>query len=167
MEKSFQVLFPRLHYELLATKVKIISQQQPLEFGWEKLQPIGEPQFEEYKNNLRGFAALCRANNIRPILMTQFNRVLEKEFLENPTFQPYMEKLQASGTSVAAFCDSYKKMNGIVREVAAEERVLLIDLDSMILKSKAYLYDMVHLHGEGSKLTAEIVFEKLEKEILD
>ena len=165
LEKSFQVLFPRLHYELLSTKVKVTSQQQPLEFGWEKMQPIGEAQFDEYRNNLQSFVALCRANGIRPVLMTQFNRVLEKEFSENPVFQPYTAKLQVSATSVTAFCDSYKKMNGIVREVAAEEGVLLIDLDAAVPKSKDYLYDMVHLHGAGSELVAETVFEHLGEEV--
>ncbi len=163
LEKSFQMLFPRLHYELLAIKVKATSPQQPLEFGWEKLQPIGDAQFEEYRNNLRSFVALCRANGIRPVLMTQFNRVLETEFQHNPTFQPYTKKLRASGTSVAAFCESYKKMNSIVREVAAGEGVLLIDLDVAVPKSKVCLYDMVHLHGVGSRLVAEIVFGELEE----
>jgi lysophospholipase L1-like esterase len=167
LEKSFQVLFPRLHYELLSVKVKVSSQQQPLEFGWEKLQPIHEKQFEEYKNNLRSFVALCRADNITPVLMTQFNRVLEKEFSENPIYQPYTEKLRASGTSVPAFCDSYQKMNDIVREVAQEENVLLIDLDAEIPKSKDYLYDMVHLHGAGSVKVAEVVFRELEKAVFN
>ena len=161
MEKSFQIIFPRLHYELLSTKVKITSQQQPLEFGWEKLQSIGAAQFEEYRKNLKSFIAICKANNIQPILMTQFNRALEKEFLENPTFQPYTDKINSSKISVKAFCESYKKTNDIVREVAKEEEVLLIDLDSMIPKSKAYLYDMVHLHGEGSKLVADIITNHL------
>ncbi len=165
LEKSFQVLFPRLHYELLSVKVKASSQQQPLEFGWEKLQPVGEAHFGEYRDNIRSFVALCRANQITPVLMTQFNRVLEKEFLENPAFQPYTVKLEASGTSVTAFCASYQRLNRIVREVAAEEGVLLIDLEAAVPKSKEWLYDMVHLHGEGSKRVAEIIFRKMETEV--
>ncbi len=165
-EKSFQVFFPRLHYALLSTKVKVTSQQQPLEFGWEKLQPIGESQFNEYRDNLQSFVALCRANDIQPVLMTQFNRISEKEFLENPVFQPYTEKLRTSSTSVAAFCESYKRMNSIVREVATEESVLLIDLDVAVPKSKTCLYDMVHLHGQGSQLVADVIFKELEKEII-
>ena len=165
LEKSFQVLFPRLHYELLSVKVKVSSQQQPLEFGWEKLQPIGEAQFGEYRNNIRSFIALCRANQITPVLMTQFNRVLERDFLENPIFQPYSEKLRASGTSIAAFCASYQRMNSIVREVATEEGVLLIDLELAVPKSKEWLYDMVHLHGAGSAGVAAIIFEKMKTEV--
>ncbi len=163
LEKSFQVLFPRLHYELMGSKVKVISQQQPLEFGWEKMQPVGEAQFDEYRSNLRSFVTLCQANSIQPVLMTQFNRVLENEFLENPVFQPYTEKVQASHTSIPAFCANYKKMNDIVRKVAEEKGILLIDLDSLVPKSKDYLYDMVHLHGEGSALVAEAIFSELEK----
>ena len=163
MEKSFQSLFPRLHYDLLSSFVKVASPQQPLEFGWEKLQPVGKRAFDEYRSNLRSFVALCRADGIRPVLMTQFNRVLEREFLENPIFRPYEEKLGLSATSVAAFCDSYKKMNAVVREVAAEEGVLLIDLDVAVPKSPEWLYDMVHLHGAGSRLVGEKVFRDLEK----
>ena len=42
IEKSMQVLFPRLHYELLSCKTKVTSIQQPLEFGWENLSPMTE-----------------------------------------------------------------------------------------------------------------------------
>lgn len=161
LEKSFQVLFPRLHYELLSVKMKIHSPQQPLEFGWEKLQPIGVPQLEEFQNNLRSFVALCRANDITPILMTQFNRISKKEFFENPVFQPYTNKLDASATTVESFYESYKKMNDLVREVANEENVILIDMDAVVPKSKDYLYDMVHLHGAGSERVADIIFEKM------
>lgn len=161
MEKSFQVLFPRLHYDLLAAKVKIERRQSPLEFGWEKMKPVGQTQFEEFRNNLRSFIALCQANGIRPVLMTQFNRVTEEEFAANPIFSPYREKLEQSETTVAAFCDSYKKMNDVVREVAAEKEVLLIDLDAKIPRSAALMYDMVHLNGEGAKVVAEVIFDAL------
>lgn len=164
-EKVFQVLFPRLHYELLATKVKVINQQEPLEFGWEKMQPIGPEQFVEFKNNIKSFVALCRANTIEPVLMTQFNRITEEAFLSNPVFEAYTEKLNHSKTSVQAFCKDYQLINEIVREVAKEEAVWLIDLDQLVPQTNDYLYDMVHLHKGGSQSVAEIIFSSLENKL--
>jgi lysophospholipase L1-like esterase len=158
-EKAFQVLFPRLQYDLLAAKVKTVTDQSPLEFGWEKMRPVGEPQFAAFRKNLRSFVALCRAHGIQPVLMTQFNRMTEDEFDTNPIYLPYKKRLEESLTSVGAFCESYRKMNEIVREVAKEAGVVLIDLDEEIPKSADLMYDMVHLRAAGSRRVAEVVSE--------
>ena len=161
LEKSFQVLFPRLHYDLSSAKAKMESGQNPLEFGWEKMEPMGEKQYDEFRKNIRSFIALCRANDIQPILMTQFNRINEKEFSENPIYSAYKKRLEDSAISVFQFCGNYNYMNEIIRKEAERENVSLIDLDKSIPKNIDYMYDMVHLHGEGSKYVSEIISDSL------
>ena len=59
------------------------------------------------------------------------------------------------------FSDLYKRMNEIIREVAIQENVTLIDLDSQIPKTNEFLYDVVHPNEAGSILMGELVSKKL------
>jgi lysophospholipase L1-like esterase len=49
----------------------------------------------------------------------------------------------------------YEKANEIVRAVAKQEKVFLIDLEAEIPSTNEYIYDEVHLNTNGSKLVAE------------
>ena len=51
--------------------------------------------------------------------------------------------------------------NEIIRKVAIENSVILIDLDKLIPKTKEYMYDSVHLSNKGSTMVAGIIAKEL------
>lgn len=90
---------------------------------------------KEFRANLRSFVALAKIRGITPVLMTQANRV--------------------EGDKL------YHQFNVIIRQVAMEEAVLLIDLAEKIPSTTEYLYDSYHFTEKGSKLAAGLITEAL------
>lgn len=165
IKKAFQVVFPVTYEKIYEVKRNMNTQPVPKEFDWITPGPVGKEQELLFERNLRTFVAICRANAIRPVLMTQFNRISEDEFYNNPKNKPYLEKISNSATTVEDFCKNYHRFNDIIREVANSENVLLIDLAKDIPSTKAYLYDYVHLHNKGSRLAADLIFKALYQDL--
>ncbi len=163
IKKGMQLFFPHIYSGLFNFKARFRKLQDIPEF--EEITPIllQERQYEQYENNLSTFVAICRANGIIPILMTQFNRITESELSGSQVFKNHLEKLSIHNISVREFCTQYGRINETVRTVAARENVLLIDLDKYIPKDKAYIYDMVHLTPAGSQLVAGHIFEEVNR----
>ncbi len=120
---------------------------------------VPERMSKEYKKNLDLFVFLCRQHDITPVLMTQCNRFTPKlaENLERQ-IQPIF---QSWGLSYEQYKVCYDTLNETVRKVAAEQGVLLIDLDRMVPKTRHTMYDVVHLNAEGSRQVADIVTKAL------
>lgn len=90
---------------------------------------------QEFSANLKSFAALAKIRGIKPVLMTQANRV------DND--------------------DLYHEFNDIIRQVANEEGILLVDLAKQIPSTTEYLYDSYHYTQKGSELAAQKITEVL------
>ncbi len=163
LKKAFQVVYPVIYEQFYRAKRNVNKNDVPKEFDWITPGPVGIEHERQFEKNLRTFIFICRANAILPVLMTQFNRVSEDEFYNNPKNKPYLDKILRSSITVEDFCKSYRRFNEIIREVATAENVVLIDLAKEVPSTKDYLYDYVHVHNEGSKLAAQIIYKALDK----
>ena len=110
-----------------------------------------------FRSSITSFVKISRAWKIKPILMTQGNRIDQN--LEY--FQKWVVRYQRGEMTAREFSDLYARMNQITREVAIQENVTLIDLDSQIPKTNEFLYDTIHLNQAGSILMGELVSKKL------
>jgi lysophospholipase L1-like esterase len=109
----------------------------------------------EYEKRLRAFAGLCRAFDIEPVLMTQpaisMRTALTPEWLE---------------------LKNQERFNNIVRAIAAEENVVLIDLARHIGEVEGWdqpmrvFYDGIHVTDEGSRIYAEYIARRLGETVL-
>lgn len=114
----------------------------------------------EFTANLRSFVALCRYREVVPVLMTQQNR-----FTSGPDayIAKSMQRMETDfGIAYADYYDLYVMMNDLIRSVAAEEDVPLVDLDRSIPKSREFMYDSVHFNNQGSLLAAQVIAESLQ-----
>ncbi|MGA7578871.1 MAG: SGNH/GDSL hydrolase family protein [Desulfobaccales bacterium] len=114
---------------------------------------------DEFRMNLQTFINICRARQITPVLMTQFNR-----YKSNPDekIRQAMKGFE-SGTGISAqeFKEIYDKFNEATVEVGRRNGVLVIDLARLIPQEAKYMYDEVHLNTAGSRLAAQIISEQL------
>lgn len=112
----------------------------------------------------RTIVSSCRANNVKPVIITQFNnfdRLNYSWLLSNmPYFTPTAEEYE----KVKLLFHQY---NGTLRQIASEEKVMLIDLDSISLGFDCF-YDAIHFNTKGSAAVSEIIatqfVENLRKE---
>jgi lysophospholipase L1-like esterase len=114
----------------------------------------------EFKMNLVSFINLCRARGITPVLMTQFNRYKPDP---DPKVLKAMQGFASdSGIPVSEFIKLYARFNQTIREVGKEQGVTVIDLATLIPSDKKYIYDVVHLNTQGSKLAAKLISKQLQ-----
>ena len=104
----------------------------------------------EFTASLKSFVALSKIWGIEPILMTQFNRFKINDEFSKASYEKTPQPIPYND-----FIRLYKKANEIVRTVAKQEKVFLIDLEAEIPSTNEYIYDEVHLNTNGSKLVAE------------
>jgi len=115
-----------------------------------KFSDIENVMVDQFTASLKSFVAVSRAWGIEPILMTQFNRIKKEDLFVREAYESYPQPI-----SYDDFVRLYQKANEIVRTVAKQEKVFLIDLDSQIPSTKEYIYDAVHLNTRGSEIVAK------------
>lgn len=113
---------------------------------------------EQFRASLKSFVRVSRAWDIEPILMTQFNRIKKDDKFIRSTYEKKSQPI-----SFDEYVSLYQRTNEIVRLVAKEEKVFLIDLDVNIPSTNEYIYDAVHLNSKGSTLVAEEIAAALRK----
>lgn len=111
---------------------------------------------EEYSKSINLFLSICYIYQIKPVLMTQFNLFNNFEYVRNEYFEIYPEDEQ-----LLKFIDTYNSANNLVREIAENQGVDLIDLDKLTPKNIENFVDVIHLTNNGSKIVSDIVSESL------
>lgn len=113
---------------------------------------------KEFRSTLTLFVLTSREFGIEPILMTQPNRIENKD----PLFESWFEKRDQS-ISADEFRGIYKLANEITRQVAVDQKVTLIDLAIEIGPNTKLFYDPIHLNDLGNIEAAKIISEVLSK----
>ncbi len=106
-----------------------------------------------FKSSLTTFVEICRAWGIRPVLMTQANRITEQP---DAQFGHLPERLRLDfGVEYSEYHELYHWMNALIRDVGRAEDVAVVDLASLIPQTKEFVYDPYHLNDAGSRKAAE------------
>ena len=112
----------------------------------------------EFERNLRLFIAMSKIWEIKPILMTQANRL---QLPLPPELNWSLRHIKKYGVYPEELIEIYNNATKIIRKVATETETTLIDLENLIPKSKIYMYDIMHYTDEGSILAAKEITKKL------
>ena len=113
---------------------------------------------EDFSSALKSFVAVSRAWGIEPILMTQFNRILISDSFIRSHYEKFSQPL-----SYDEFVKLYSVANELIRKIAKDEQVFLIDLDKELNGNNLYIYDAVHLNTQGSIVVAEYIANEMAK----
>jgi len=107
----------------------------------------------EFTFNLQTFINICRARGITPVLLTMPSRLKDDP---DPLIPRLMQRLEKqNGITYRDFKGAFDRFNQAIREVAAQNRVLLVDLAQEIPQEKEYMSDVVHFTPAGSRLVAQ------------
>lgn len=167
------ITIPNLYMKIRHSKIvssicyALLSRDAPDEWAGvrgKKLKIDKEDLVSNFKSSLQTFVGICKAWGIKPVLLTQQNRL--KENPDRLILEDTEKKLGTVGVSYQQFKELFDLSNQTIREVAKENNILLVDLAKKIPQEKEYMRDQVHLVSKGSQLAAKIISEKLLK-ILD
>lgn len=113
----------------------------------------------DFRSSVNSFVSICQSWNIRPILMTQHNRFGDGD----------KETLMIPPTSIGD--DNYRvlydRFNEVIRSVAAEKNVVLIDLEKGVPQNKTMMYDIVHTTNEGSVFVGNLIADEIRELLFD
>ena len=162
LKKIRNFLVPNL-YNYISPRIKILSEFFPEKFSEGVFDEFAtnrveidkyniEQIMELFEKSLRLQISICKIWDIEPILMTQFNRIE----LNDKLFLKFSK--QFPETSASQITEVYKSFNNIIRKVANDSDIVLIDLDKALPKDSIYLYDIVHLNDNGSSKVYELIY---------
>jgi lysophospholipase L1-like esterase len=111
-----------------------------------------------YAERLNKLIEMCRHNSIEPVLITQptvFGDLID------PTTGIDLGRTYAMGWNGKVFLQVLELYNSVMRNIAAEHHVGLIDLSRKMPKRTDYYYDMFHFTNTGCQEVAEIIYNDL------
>jgi hypothetical protein len=108
--------------------------------------------------SLSSFIELARAWDIKPILMTQFNRLQTTDQFVGAAYKASQQPL-----SYDEFVQLYKHANELIRRVAREKNEYLIDPERDAPPTRKFIYDAVYPNDAGSEFVAERVVTALRR----
>jgi len=101
-----------------------------------------------------------------PILLIQPNLFKNLSASDAPFQQEFIDKIKNRwGLSFDQYQRIYKEFLQVVRDVAEDSNVQIVDLDQEIPPSPTYFADEVHINTTGSKMAAELITNVIVKEI--
>jgi lysophospholipase L1-like esterase len=113
----------------------------------------------EFSLNLKTFINICRARSIIPVLMTQPSRFTDQP---DPPIEKIMHQLEISqGITYGEFKSAFDRLNRTIREVGANNQVLVIDLAGEIPPVRDNICDVTHFNDRGSRLVAARIAARL------
>jgi lysophospholipase L1-like esterase len=178
MQEYQTLIDPRLNYQSgldsllsfseLYARLRLQYYEWKLNAGSEGVIPKGSYDNEysdwapkQYKLNVQMFVDAGRNIYATPILLTQATLV-------SPSNTPEERKriaYQSQKLTHEAVCKAFQDCNRIMRIVAQEKGVGLIDLDAQLTGHGEFFSDHVHLTAKGGQTVAKIVAEFLANEL--
>jgi len=116
---------------------------------------------EQFERNLRLFVSICKIYNITPILMTQFNRFSEEP--DKVVLDSIRQELKKFGMTYEEYRELYNALNASIINIASNNKILVIDLESKTPKTNKYMYDSIHLNNVGSLHVTKVISDELLK----
>lgn len=172
----FDELIPRIMHELRMVRDKVYNKtpaqldKKEESVWWAASPPVidktrleGKAVIAKFRAQLEVFIHISRAYGIRPVLMTQANRLTKN--IEDPVLEKLLSPLFDAGVSYNKFKYLSNSLNAEIRSLAIQYNVLLVDLEKTIPKKNEYLWDLVHSTEKGAALVASEIASVIEKDI--
>jgi lysophospholipase L1-like esterase len=125
------------------------------------LDRLPEDRFEHFRQDLQTLVATLRDHQVQPVLVTHatiFSKPLaESDQVSLTHWRKIYPMLKEGG-----FLDMERRMNDVIRQMAAEEHVPLIDADREMPHGPKYFADFVHFTTYGAGVMASILANGLE-----
>lgn len=115
-----------------------------------------KPDFDIYRRNLLSFVGAVKSQGTNLLLMTQTHTWSEEadDFLKTNHWMTGVGQIRYPEQKLS---QALAEMNGILVGIAAEEEIVLLDLEKEIPKTSEYFYDDCHFNKGGISKSAELI----------
>lgn len=139
---------------LMTLQLKIMRKYNLYFSKCRRFHTVSDKGVSSFIRNLKNMIYIARGNGIVPVIST-FSFLMNKENLEQhpDKFKDLIWRLP--NLSYQGILDAKTQYNDVIREVAREQKVLLVDNASLIPESLDYLFDHCHFTAEGAILLAK------------
>lgn len=159
IKAAVRICVPNIYttmYKKKKEKVEKVREKEQEEFKHVDSSEVEKRVEKRIRENYKYFITICKDNDVKPILLTQAGMFdIENEKLLNIYYKQFNGK---TDLPYQEFGRIFHKVNDIVRDIAKEYNVLLIDLERLIPLDEKYIYDLVHYSEEGCHLVADIIY---------
>ena len=114
---------------------------------------------EEYARRLADLIDVCRNTGAQALLCTCPRSFDHGEALGDQYALAATALANNPALSLTGLNDAFDRYNEVIRRIADEKAVPLIDLDRLIARGSDYFVDAIHLNDRGHRLVGEIVAE--------
>jgi len=117
-----------------------------------------EHYLNPYGQRLQKLIDMARRHGIEPVFITQpmiYGAVID------PVSGADLGRVDIGGINGKTSWEILKLYNQVSQQVAAQNKVLLIDLANELPKTSRYFYDTLHFTNEGCQVVAEIISQHL------
>jgi len=143
-------LFP--HLTALISRVRSPTPAQPHRWAAYRCKLLHWDTAADFAAMNRSTVRTIRAWGMEPVLMTEFNHFKPGNRAAQAIYESHRHTL-----SWPQFIEEAAAFNQATRQVAAEEHVLLIDLDAEMQGKGEVSYDMFHLNEAGNRAGAGLI----------
>ena len=121
---------------------------------------------KQFKSAQLTAVTMAKSWGATPILLIQPNLHKNLPASDAPFQQKFYDDIKNRwGLSFEQYQRIYKKFLQVVRDVAKDSNVQIVDLDQKIPSSPKYFSDILHINTTGSKMVAKLITNVIENEI--
>jgi len=119
-----------------------------------------KPDVERYGTRVKKIIELCRSANILPIFITQpciLGNIIDDVTGYNLGNFPYRK------VNGKLYWSELELYNNETMKICNDEKVMVMDLATLLPKSSRYFYDLLHFNNAGCKKISELLSPRLEQ----
>lgn len=123
---------------------------------------LSQAALRQFRLDVEVFIDVCRRMGAKPVLVTQ------PRFIDPSNTEAEKAEFKAKGRALshAAFCRAYQEIDAILRQTAANEKVLLCDLARQFTAQVELFHDHVHLTAKGAEGVSDALATFIESSVL-
>lgn len=115
-----------------------------------------------YRRILASLVDRCRAGGIKPVLCT-WSRAFRAGQSGNQHALAATALANNPALSLRGLNNAFDRYNDVIREVACEKNVALVDLDRAVASGANYFVDAIHLNDAGHELVGRLIAEVIQE----
>lgn len=130
-------------------------------FSAELADDLPEQAYREIRTDLNGFVDLALELGARPVLVTFLSQYNQDNVTEMPVdIQLHLLRYEGK-LSTDGWMQALSRINDVIRQVAIDRNVALIDLASLVSDKAGMFKDLVHFTPAGHEKIASILADQL------